>query len=131
MAKPRNDVTEAELGVLRALWDGGPSTIRALTDALYPGGSTSHYATVQKLLERLEEKRCVVRQRRRGAHVFRARVVRDDLIGRRLQDLADQLCEGSLTPLLTQLVSGRRLSVDERRALAEMVDALHRKGPQP
>jgi predicted transcriptional regulator len=127
VVRSRNDVTEAELGVLRALWERGPATIRELTDALYPGGSTSHYATVQKLLERLERKRCVGRRRASGAHVFRARIAREDLIGRRLRELADQLCEGSLTPLLTQLVAGRALDADERRKLAAMVDELERK----
>ena len=34
MARTPQDVTEAELGVLQALWDGGPATIRKLTDAL-------------------------------------------------------------------------------------------------
>ena len=43
-----------ELDVLRALWEDGPATIRALTDRLYPRGGASEYATVQKLLERLE-----------------------------------------------------------------------------
>src|SRR5206468_5487882 len=50
------DVPDAELAVLRELWDKGPESIRQLTDALYPGGSDAHYATVQKLLERLEAK---------------------------------------------------------------------------
>jgi predicted transcriptional regulator len=130
MGRNRTDVTEAELGVLRALWERGPATIRELTDALYPGGATSHYATVQKLLERLERKRCVGRRRGGTAHVFRARIARADLIDRRLQELADQLCEGSLSPLLTQLVAGRALDAEERRALAAMVDEFDRKGHQ-
>ena len=51
MARPRTDVTDAELAVLKELWAEGPSTIRKLADRLYPGGTTSHYATVQKLLD--------------------------------------------------------------------------------
>ena len=61
------DVTETELAVLEALWDEEPATIRTLTDLCYPGGGTSHYATVQKLLERLEHKGYVRRQRRPDA----------------------------------------------------------------
>ena len=38
MPRPEQDVTEAELAVLEALWEGETATIRALTDALYPGG---------------------------------------------------------------------------------------------
>ena len=62
MARIPRDVTERELAVLQALWDAGPTTIRRLTDALYPGGGATHYATVQKLLDRLESKDCVRRR---------------------------------------------------------------------
>jgi BlaI family penicillinase repressor len=41
MARRPQDVTDAELDVLRALWDDGPATIRTLADRLYPGGGTS------------------------------------------------------------------------------------------
>ena len=41
--------------LLRLLWKRGPSTIRTLADELYPGGAHSEYATVQSLLDRLEE----------------------------------------------------------------------------
>src|SRR3954447_26448818 len=101
MARTPQDVTEMELAILQELWDRGPATIRRLTEALYPGGGTSHYATVQKLLERLEDKGWVGRDRDGAAHVFAAAVGRDELIGRRLQAVAEQLCGGSLTPLLT------------------------------
>lgn len=128
MAKTPSDVTDAELAVLQQLWDRGDSTIRELTDALYPTGGTAHYATVQKLLERLEAKDCVGRERSSVPHVFSARVKRGDLIDIRLQDLADKLCEGSIAPLLTQLVRGKRLSSSERKALGDLVDRLDRKG---
>ena len=62
MARRPQDVTDAEREVLRALWEQGPATIRALADELYPGGSTSEYATVQKLLERLSDKGHVSRR---------------------------------------------------------------------
>ena len=115
------DVTEAELAVLRLLWESGPATIRQLTEALYPAVSASDYATVQKLLERLEAKGCVGRRRRQGAHVFRARIELGELIGRRLEDMADRLCEGSFAPLLTHLLRGDRLSPEERRSLRQLV----------
>ncbi len=122
MARTPRDVTDAELGVLQALWDGGPMTIRQLTDRLYPGGGTAQYATVQKLLERLEAKECVSRERTAGAHVFGAALGREELIGRRLQDVAEKLCGGSITPLLTHLVRTRRLTARERRELRDLID---------
>jgi predicted transcriptional regulator len=124
MARNPQDVTDTELAILQALWDGGPATIRQLTELLYPGGGTSHYATVQKLLERLEAKGCVQRHRLPLAHRFVALVERGDLIGRRLEEMADKLCGGSLTPLLTHLLRGRRLSARERAELRALIDEL-------
>ena len=49
MAKPPQDVTDAELAVLQVLWSEGPATIRQLTAAIYPDGGPAYYSTVQKL----------------------------------------------------------------------------------
>jgi predicted transcriptional regulator len=122
MARIPQDITDAELAVLRILWQRGPCTIRQITDVLYPEGRTAHYATVQKLLERLENKNWVARDRTPTIHVFAARLDRDELIGRRLRAVADKLCGGSWTPLVSHLVQQRRLSADDRRRLRELID---------
>jgi predicted transcriptional regulator len=127
MARTPRDVTDTELAILQVLWDQGPATIRRLTDVLYPGGGTAAYATVQKLLERLEAKGCVRRDRNTAAHTFAAAVGRDELIGRRLQAVAEQMCGGSLTPLLTHLVRARRLNARERQELRSLIDELDRE----
>ena len=72
MAKAPQDVTDAELAVLQVLWSEGPATIRQLTEAIYPDGGPAYYSTVQKLLERLEGKDCIRRERTESAHVFSA-----------------------------------------------------------
>jgi predicted transcriptional regulator len=127
MPRTPQDVTDTELSILQALWDSQPATIRQLTDLLYPGGGTSHYATVQKLLDRLEAKSCVVRHREATPHRFESAVGRDELIGRKLEDVAEKLCGGSLTPLLTHLVRARRLSSRDRQALRQLIDKLDAK----
>lgn len=126
--RPLN-VTDTELAVLKTLWENGPSTIRQLTDLIYPSGGTSHYATVQKLLERLQNKACVRRRLQGRLHVYSAAVDRPELIANRLRETADKLCEGSLTPLLTHLVSARELSEEELAALRDLVERLDRDGP--
>src|SRR5262245_31570640 len=126
MARTPQDVTEAELAVLRVLWRQGPATVRQLTGELYPTGGPSKLATVQKLLERLEEDGFVGRDRTGSVQTFAAAVSRDELIGRRLQGIAEQLCEGSLTPLLSHLVRADRLSDRDRQSLRELIDELDR-----
>jgi BlaI family penicillinase repressor len=127
MRYPTEDVTKTELAILQVLWQSGPATRRQLADSLYPGGGESEYATVQKLLERLQGKG-FVRQRRDGnVLIFSAAVDREALIGRRLRDVADKLCEGSVTPLLTHLVRSRRLTPAEVDELQALLDELRRE----
>jgi BlaI family transcriptional regulator, penicillinase repressor len=127
MARPRIRLTDAEFAVLEPLWDAGPQTIRQLTARLYPEQSTSDYATVQKLLERLEAKRCVKRDRSGLAHVFRAVVERENLIDQQLQQIADRLCDGSLVPVLNQLMRRVTLSPAQREELKNLLDAHKRR----
>jgi BlaI family transcriptional regulator, penicillinase repressor len=126
MARTPQDVTDAELAVLQILWEDGPATRRLLMDRLYPGGNAAHYTTVQKLLERLEGKGFVEADRSRAVVTFRASVSRDGLINRRLQDVAEKLCEGSVTPLLMNLVRAGDFSAQELKTLHDLVNELRR-----
>lgn len=127
MARPSSDVTDAELAVLQVLWELPGATIRQLTDRLYPRGGSSHFATVQKLLERLEGKRFVRREREASPQQFEAAVSRDQLLGQRLKTLAKTLCGGSITPLLTTLVQNESLEAGDRKALRDLIEQLDRK----
>jgi BlaI family penicillinase repressor len=127
MARTPQDVTDAELSVLEVLWDQEIATIREITRMIYPEGTSAHYATVQKLLERLQGKGFVGRRREGSAHQFFPAVDRQELIGRRLQATAEKLCGGSLTPLLLHLVRQRKLSLRERQELRSLIDELDQR----
>lgn len=116
-------VTEAELSVLEMLWNESPQTARRLTERLYPPGSPSDVATVQKLLQRLEAKGVVTRDRSERIHTFSAAVSREEYAGGRLAELADRLSDGSLAPLLMHLVASRRLSPQELGELRRVLDS--------
>ncbi|MFO0812162.1 MAG: BlaI/MecI/CopY family transcriptional regulator [Gemmatales bacterium] len=121
------DVTDAELSVLQVLWDQGQATLRQLAEVLYPGKPLAGaQATVAKLLERLEAKQCIARERTASPQLFRATVRKPDLIGWRLESVANQLCEGSWSPLLTTLVKTGKLSARERKELASLLNDVTR-----
>ncbi len=121
------DVTEAELAVMERVWSTPDVTIRAIADELYPGGGVAHYTTVQKLIERLEAKDFLRRDNSQMAHRFTAIVGREELIGRRLRAMAEKLCGGSMTPLLTSLVESSKLTAKEFDELRELIDKVSRK----
>lgn len=126
MARTPQDVTDAELAILQLLWERGPLTRRQISDVLYAGSGAASYTTVQKLLERLESKHYVAKGDSGSGLTFAATVGREELIGRRLLEVADKLCGGSLAPLLMNLVRARPLTATE---LKELQDVLKQLGP--
>jgi predicted transcriptional regulator len=127
MRRSAEDVTDTELAMLQVLWDRGTATRRQVTDALYPSGDAAHYATVQKLLERLEAKGYVRHTREQGVLIYTAIVGREELISRRLRDVADKLCGGSLTPLMINLVRSQPLSAGELEELRAFLEDLRQR----
>jgi predicted transcriptional regulator len=127
MKRSLKELSETELAILKVVWEKPGVTIREVTDVLYPGGDVAHYATVQSLLDRLEEKGYVLRGRAGRAHTFRAAVSREEFVGLRLRDLAQKLGDGSLTPILTHLVRGGGLSEREEEELRGLIREMSRK----
>ena len=109
----------------------GPGTVRELNAQLRRRGRRWAYTTVLTLLQRLEAKSYVRRDRSASVHVFAAAVGRDELIGRRLRTIADKLCGGSLTPLLSHLLQSGPLSPAERQSLRQLIEDLDTRGRPP
>ena len=114
---------------MKVLWDEGPSTVRGVDEVLRGRGVQRIYTHLQTLLNRLQAKGHVASEPKSGAlaHVYRAVSTRDDLLRDRLQDLADQLCEGATTPLVLTLVEGHKFTDDE---IARLRAILSRKRTQ-
>jgi len=126
VATSDRNVSDGELGVLEVLWDRGRATVREITAEVYDDQSFSKYQSVQKLLERLEKKGCVKRDRGTTAHTFVPLVGRDDIMGHRLKQVAEKLCGGSLTPLLMHLAGRTRLKPSDREALQKLINSCKR-----
>ena len=115
-------VTETELQILDRLWDEPGQTIRSLCEAIYADASPSVYATVQSLLERLEKKDWVTRDRSGYKHRFHAARDRAEFIGQQIQGVADAVCDGSVAALLGQLAKSRSLTAKDRRQLRRLIE---------
>lgn len=124
MVKPPKDVTAAELAILEQLWQHDSATVKLLSQNLYGASTPSDIATVQKLLARLETKGYVTRDREAWPHLFRATIGRDELISQRLQATADELCDGTMSTLLTHLITSKSCNQRERTRLRKLLDQL-------
>ena len=117
-----NSLANAELSVMELLWDHGAMTARQVQDKLYGASDRSQHGTVQRLLQRLEEKELVRRDKAAHANTFTPRISRSEYAGGQLETLAERLTGGSIAPLLSHLIDQKRLSRAELRRLREILD---------
>ncbi|HUB31145.1 MAG TPA: BlaI/MecI/CopY family transcriptional regulator [Terracidiphilus sp.] len=122
--------TEAELELLRILWQKEPATVREIYEALNlerPSG----YTTVLKLMQIMTAKGLVVRDEASRAHVYRAALSQDAMQSRLLKDLSLRLFSGSAAQLALHALAMEPASageLDEIRALIEQKRATMQNG---
>jgi predicted transcriptional regulator len=121
VAAKEKRATDAELALLKQLWAAGPLTARTLAERLYLSETASDIATVQKLLQRLEEKHLVERERKAPAHLFAASVSQEQFAGLQLEAMAEKLTDGSLAPFILHLVKAKRLTPTEREQIRKLI----------
>ncbi|MGA2728778.1 MAG: BlaI/MecI/CopY family transcriptional regulator [Terracidiphilus sp.] len=119
--------TEAELELLRILWDKEPATVREIYDALNlqrPSG----YTTVLKMLQIMTTKGLVVRDEANRAHVYRAALSQDVTQSEILKDLSVRLFSGSAAQLALHALAMEPASADELEAIRVLIDSKRRPG---
>lgn len=115
-------VTDAELAVLKALWQDGPLTAKAITAAVYPKGAESEFAAVHSFLQRLERKGLVARDRGSFVHVFSATASAADVLAAELETLVERLGSDSVAPLIMRLIDQKRLSKNEAAEIRKLLN---------
>jgi len=119
-------LANAELAIMDLLWGEDQLTARRMREQLYPDATKAQHGTVQRLLQRLEEKGYVQRDRSQPVLFFSAVISRQTYACSQLESLAAKLTGGSLAPLITHLVEDKRLSPEEIERLRAILDG--RKG---
>jgi predicted transcriptional regulator len=117
---PTRKPTDAELAVLRVLWERGPSTVREVHDAM-AGNKSVAYTTTLKTLQVMYEKGLTVREDHRGQHLHRAKFAEEETLHRLVVDLMDRAFGGSTSKLVIQALTSRRASPDELKDIRKLL----------
>ncbi len=115
--------TDAELSILRALWQQGPSTVRQVMEAMQ-GAKKIGYTTVLKLLQIMTEKGLVVRDESQRSHVYEARLKEEQTQRQLVDDLLDRAFGGSAQKLVMQALSGKNASSADLEEIRRLLDEL-------
>ncbi len=107
---PIRKPTDAELAILRVLWNRGPSTVRQVAAAMDREGG---YTTVLKLLQIMTEKGLVTRDETARTHVYAAAYSEDQTQRQLVMDLVERAFDGSAAKLVLQALASKKSTPEE------------------
>lgn len=113
-------LSAGEMEIMQMLWTHGAVTLAEAQSAM---GREIGYTTVQTRLNRLVEKGLVQRSAKRPAR-YETQLKPEDVSTPHLDLLLERVSGGSIVPLVTGLVQGRKLEPEEIAALRSLVDKL-------
>lgn len=118
--------TDAELAILRVLWQRGPSTVREVMDELNRQADTG-YTTVLKLLQIMTDKGLVVRTEAGKAHVYEAAQAEAHTQQQLVAHLLDRAFGGAAHKLVLQALTARPAAPAELAEIRRLLADLERK----
>ena len=118
--------TDAELAILRVLWERGPSTVRDVTVALQKERGTG-YTTALKLMQIMTEKGLVQRNDSQRTHVYEAVAAAEVTQKQLVTDLLERAFGGSAQQLVMQALSSKKASSAELVEIRKLIDEMQKK----
>jgi len=115
--------TDAELAILRVLWELGPSTVRQVHDVMVARVGPVAYTTALKLLQIMTEKGLVRRDDRDRTHVYTTRLSQEQTQRQLVRDLLDRAFGGSASKLVMQALNARRATDEELGEIRRLIEA--------
>jgi len=115
--------TDAELSILRVLWEAGPRSVREIQHLMNENRPTG-YTTVLKMLQIMTEKGLVVRDESVRPQIYRPRLSRVQTQRRLVTDLLQRAFGGSVRELVLQALATRKSSPEELANIEELLDRL-------
>lgn len=121
MTKPPRP-TDAELAILRVLWERGACTVRQVHDSL-SRGRPSAYTTALKMLQIMTEKGLVRRDVSDRTHIYQARLSEEQTQRQLVRDLLDRAFGGSSSKLVMQALSAKRATPEELGEIRKLIES--------
>ena len=117
--------TEAELELLQALWQNGPSTVREIHEALSKEKAKSTgYTTTLKILQKMADKGLVIRDESRRSHVYSAACGAETTQRQLVRHLLKGAFGGSPARLVMQALSEQKATSAELKEIRTLLNEL-------
>lgn len=118
--------TGSELEILDVLWQRGQATVRELYEDLSANKPLA-YTTVLKLLQIMDEKGLVERDKNAKAHVYRAQQPQDETQKNLVSDLLEKAFRGSALKLVQHVLETKPASAEELAEIRKLITEAEKK----
>jgi BlaI family penicillinase repressor len=115
--------TEAELSILRVLWESGAQSVRDVQKTLNASKPTG-YTTVLKLMQIMTEKGLVERDENVRPQIYKPSYSQQQTQKQLLGDLLQRAFGGSVKDLVLQALSTKKSSRSELEAIEKLLDRM-------
>jgi predicted transcriptional regulator len=113
--------TDAELEILRVLWERGPSTVRQVHESLATERDTG-YTTTLTLMQIMADKGLVTRDESSRTHVYTARASQETTQRQLVNDLVQRAFGGSAAELVLRALASHKTSDEELQEIRRLID---------
>ena len=117
--------TDAELAILRVLWEKGAATVREVHQELSRTRGQG-YTTVLKFLQIMTEKGLVRRDDSARSHIYRASAAPEKMQRSMVKEMVQKLFAGSTRALVQQALGAGKVTPAEIAEIRRTLDALER-----
>jgi len=117
----RTVLSPLEWEIMNIVWQfSDPPSVRDVLEKAYPSGEKA-YTTVQTVLNKLESKGCVVREKIGMVNFYKPVKMKQDLLLKETRRFVDRAFGGSFLNLVNYLIDSDSLSQNDLQQLRELM----------
>jgi BlaI family penicillinase repressor len=118
--KPLVELTEAEWGIMKVVWEKQPCTAGTVQEMLVKSRDWA-YSTVKTTMDRMTEKGFLEIERFRNLQLFKSCISEVDAKRGEFRKMLKRAFDGALTPMMQFLIEHEGLSKEEASQLRKLV----------
>lgn len=109
-----------QLKIMKVLWEHQPATVAEVNGAL-EGNAELAYTTIATMLRKMELRGLVTHEIQGRTFLYRPAIAEVEVASSLADDLLDRVFEGSLSDMVSHLLSSREVSRDELGRLEKLI----------
>ncbi len=118
--------TEAEMDILKILWDKGPSTVKEI-NTIQNEVKEVGYTTTLKIMQIMLDKGLLTRKSQGRGHIYKPLIKQSDTQKSMLNQLVNSAFGGSASKLVMQALGNHKASKEELDEIRSLIDKIEGK----